>query len=121
MLLEHGADPYKQWNNGLIWQLFLNEIKEGLLKQHTDSELIKYSHIIQAFLHYGSQRATGTSSIYHTLHNSVSLRLIIDDVFSMRLPKEASAIQHACGLFTPQRRGSASDENLVSTKRLRPD
>jgi hypothetical protein len=28
MLLEHGANPYLRYSNGLIWQTFLDEIKE---------------------------------------------------------------------------------------------
>jgi hypothetical protein len=119
MLLEHGANPYLRYSNGLIWQTFLDEIKNGSRGLHTDSELIKCSEILQAFLQYGSQRTTSTSSIYHTLLNSFSLHSLIDDVFSKRLPREASAIRRACDLARSRKRESTSDKSIVSTKRLR--
>ena len=118
MLLEHGADPYKRYNNGHIWDLFLDDIKPWALRRDTDSELIKCSNILQAFLNYGAQRA-GTSSIYQSLLNSLLLRFHVDNVFSKRLPKEAFALRRACDLSRSRKRESTSDKSIVSTERLR--
>jgi hypothetical protein len=116
MLLEHGADPYKLYNNAPIWESFLAETKDRSLGRDTDWDLIKCSDILQTFLHYGSQRTVGTSSIYENLLNSLSLSLLIHDVFSMRLPREAYALRRACDLFrTRKRRRTRSDKSSVST------
>jgi hypothetical protein len=119
MLLEHGADPYKRYDNGLIWQAFLNEIRTEALGRDTDSELVTCSDILQAFLHYGCQRAVDTLSIYRTLLNSVWLHHHINNVLSKRLPKEASALRRACDFSRTRKRESWSEQSLVSTKRLR--
>jgi hypothetical protein len=104
MLLEHGANPYKLYDNVYIWESFLAEIENGSLGRDTDRELIKCSHILQAFLHYESQLTAGNSSICQGPFISYSLRSLIDDVFSKRLPKEASALRRACDLSRCRKR-----------------